>query len=292
MFESEECLGGCGLLSHFFGCAPTRSERFAIDADDRAKERLLRRTTAFFMVGRRRVELFLSEQLETALCIEQSTRIVIELRKVLAFDEFPRDFNAVFEIERRDECLECVRENRGILRAIRITHPGSQEEQIRKLDPPGGLRKLHIVDDPRASERQCPFAFVRELFVEPTRDEVPENGIAEKFHPLVRGYLLLARIRLMHEGRVDATQLSRAFACAREQRAKSASSCLSAHRRDGALSRLAEDEHAVMPTEAERIRKRDIDRSFARDVRNVIEGTLRVGKFVVRRRRHDVVIRR
>ena len=144
-------------------------------------------------VGRRDAKIPLGPLLEERLVVgaHLPAHDLVNLRNQHPLDQRPDRLHAAIEVDRRDQRLEQVGEDRRRHRSILYRKPFSHDQEVDQLqlltEPAAGLAAHHH----RLNASQVSLERIGERAVEPLADEKSQNRVAEKLKPLVGGQPML-----------------------------------------------------------------------------------------------------
>ncbi len=144
--------------------------------------------------------------------LQQETLVVVVLlREDVQVDvlehgpmnEAPRLVESGVQIDRPDDCFECIRENGDTATSARLLHVLAHDDLRPEVDRPRTPRQCLSIDQLGAQFRQKALVTIGELVVQLLGDDEAENGIAQKFEALVGNEVTLrvgSEDRTMREG--------------------------------------------------------------------------------------------
>ena len=126
-----------------------------------------------------------------------------------------RRLETAVEIERRDQRLAGIGEQRRLAAAAGLLLAAPEDQVIAEIETLGDAREAPGRDQRRLDLRLLPFVELRILAIERVRDHEPEHGVAEELERLVVDHAagdVLVRARSMRQRVLEQPAIAEAIA--------------------------------------------------------------------------------
>src|SRR4051794_1101532 len=121
-----------------------------------------------------------------------------------AADEGGRDLDAVLDVDRADQRLDGVGEDRGLVPAAAALLALAEQEVVTDAERAGDVRKRAAVDDGGTQFRELALGLVRVPVVERVGDDEAQHGVPEELQALVgRQVAVLVRVGAVRQGPLE-----------------------------------------------------------------------------------------